>query len=185
MAEKESTTIKFDSIDSTVKVSEEPEKEKKQLTERQKFWIRMALYVIFGLILPCAFIIWRCDLFGGKPVTLGFWGFIVILIVTLFSTSCLRWLRKGLKFCMIKQVIDGFIKIILPLTTVLLFVVVIKDNVDLIIQCLGCIIACELVAIPLNPICQWYYKSKGEEMEGVMDMAIDKYFTRKKEEEKK
>jgi len=166
-------------------VLEQETKTKKSLTPRQKFWIRFLAYAVFALVLPCVFIVWRFELFKPSSTSIGGWGFILVFIIVAFASSVLRWVYKGMKFCWIKQVLSGTVRLILPLCALLGFLLVIKDNINLMVQTLSCIIAFEMIGIAVNPLPQWYYDTKGEEIGNVMDMAIDKYFTRKKEEEKK
>lgn len=153
--------------------------EKKQLTPKQKFIVRLVAYVLFGLLCPCAFLIYRFNLFQSTDkIAIGGWGIMVFIIVFLFAKSTIQWLYKGMKFSIWKQVISGFVKVILPLLAVLIVVFCIKNSLDLFLQALGCIIVCECIAIPINPLPQWYYEKKGEEIEGVIDAVVDKIFSR-------
>jgi len=165
-----------------IKTAEEEAKEK----ERKIFWYRMCAYIMCGLLAPCGFIVWRFDLFTKtNQIAMGGWGIIIVLICTLFASSTLKWVYKGMKFSIYKQIITGFCRVILPLIAIFFVAYSIKDSIDLFLQALGCIIGCEFIAIGVNPLPEYLYKQKGEDVTGLMDVFVDKFFTRKEQGEKK
>ena len=56
------------------------------------------------------------------------------------------------------------------------------------LQVLGCIILCEIIAIPLNPLPKWAYEAQKntriEERKETADYIIDSFFKKKKENDK-
>lgn len=62
----------------------------------------------------------------------------------------------------------------------------VRDSVDTMIQVMGVVIGCELVAIPLNPLPKWAYDMqkdvKDSEKKEAMDYLLDGFFKRKKDE---
>lgn len=155
--------------------------------EKKTFIARLIAYITIGLLLPCGGIAGICVMDGVDftSSSLGLWALLIIVVAGLFITSTLKWVYKGIKFSLFKQVIGGVLRIILPLTLVLFGAMAIKENIETLIKILSVVIGCEAVAIAINPLPEWYYKTKGEEMESVVDMAVDKFFTRKEQGDNK
>ena len=115
-------------------------------------------------------------------------GVIAIVIVAFFVFAILRYVRIALsaEYSLIGQIINGFCKIIIPLIAALLILNSVKSSVDLMMQALGCVIACEAVAIPLNPLPKWAYERqkdvRAEERKEAFDYLLDGFFKRKKDE---
>lgn len=160
---------------------------KKGLTPRQLFWTRFALWVLFALVAPVAFIAWRFELFKGNHVSISGWGFLAIVIIAVFIISLLRYVKKGLPFSFMSQCISGLCKVILPLVCLYAILYCIQQNLQAFLQALGCVILCELVAIPLNPMPQWMHdnleEKDREKIESMSDIIWDKFFSRKDKEE--
>lgn len=172
--------------DETILTEEELMAQEEKKEKAKIFWCRLSAYIVTGLLAPCGFIIWRFDLFTKtNQIAMGGWGVILILIFGIFISSTLKWIYKGMQFSIWKQIITGFCRVILPLLCLFLIVYSIRDSIDLLLQALGCILGCESIAVVVNPLPQLYFDKKGEEIGGLMDVAIDKYFTRKKQEEGK
>ena len=134
--------------------------------ETSLFWIRFVIYVMFAVAIPVAFLIWRFKLFHTiSSISIGGWGVIAILIVAFSFISMLKYIRKGLPFSFITQCINGIVKIIIPLVAVLLVVNALKNSVNELIQFLVVYIACQVVAIPVNPLPKWVHDNKLEEEE--------------------
>lgn len=151
------------------------------------FTIRAILWATFSAILPFLFIVWRYGIF--KPsckIKLSGWGIIGVIILILFVIKLVSYLIKGMKFSLAKQCILGFLRIVLPLVLLLLFVIEVKNNIQLIYQALICVIACEIVGIPLNPFPAWLEQKRIEEgkeqANDLFDMFLDKFFKRKKDD---
>ena len=77
--------------------------------------------------------------------------------------------------------------IILPLTILLLFVLEIESHIKLVKQALCCVIVCEMIGIPLNPMPDWLEKRRieqgKEKAETMSDIFWDKFFKKKKDDE--
>ena len=160
------------------------------LTEKKKFWLRLAGWIIFALIIPVVFILFRFDIFHSKPhIALGFWSFVVIFIIFVFVISMLKYIVKAMPYSMVAQCITGFAKIILPLGLIFIIAVYIRNNLDVFIQALGVVLVSEAVAIPLNPMPKWIHEHLSEEQQkqigNVADIFFDKYFSRKAKGEDK
>jgi len=173
-------------MEEEVKVTETEEKES-WLTPRKKFWARLSAWIVFALIVPVLFILFRFDIFHKEThIAIGFWGLVVLLIIFSFVVSMLRYVVKAMPYSMIAQCISGFAKIILPLGIIWLIAFYIRNNLDVFLQALGVIIFSEAVAIPINPMPKWIHDNLTEEQQkkisNISDLVLDKYFTRKKKE---
>ena len=92
-----------------------------------------------------------------------------------------------MKFSIWKQIITGFVSIILPLTIVLLLVTEIENHIGLVKQALVCVIICEIVSIPLNPFPEWLERRRVEQgkekAETMSEIFWDTFFKKKKDGE--
>lgn len=184
-------------------LKEEQEPEKKSKLEKASewsnnhprvvFWLRFCFWALFACVLPFIFIVWRFKLF--QPITqiqIGGWGIIAIIIVAVFALAIIRYIRLALsaKYSFIAQCLTGLCKVILPLVVVWVVVYSIKSNVDLFLQVMGVVIACEAIAIPINPLPKWAYESqknvREEERKDTIDYmlsGLDGILSKKKDKE--
>ena len=151
------------------------------------FTIRLILWAAFSAILPFIFIAWRYGIFKStSKISLSGWGIIGVIILVVFIITLVAYLYKGMKPGLAKQCIGGFVKIILPLVILLLFVVEIKNHIQVTYQALSCVIICELVGIPLNPFPDWLEKRRVEQgkekAETLSEIFWDKFFKKKKDD---
>lgn len=169
--------------------------EKTTVEEKESFWeknkvfiLRLAAWIVFSLILPVCFILFRFDIFHKEPrFALGFWGVVVIGIILAFVISTLRYVCKLMPFSMASQCISGFSRVILPLGLILVVLVVLRNNLDVFIQTLSVVLVSEAIAIPINPLPKWIHTHLTEEQQkrvsNIMDLALDKFFARKGKDE--
>lgn len=150
------------------------------------FWSRFVLWSVFACVLPFSFIVWRFKLFHAiSKMQIGGWGIIAIVIVLAFAISIIRYIKMALssRYTLIGQILGGFCKIILPLLAVLAILYSVRENIDLMLQALGCVTLCEAIAIPLNPLPKWAYEAqkdaREEERKDTMDYLLDGFFSRK------
>lgn len=130
------------------------------------FWSRLLAYLVFAIVIPVGFLIWRFKLFSKiSTISIGGWGIIAIIIVAATFVSMLKYIKKGLPFSFFTQCITGVIKIIIPLVVTLLIINTLKDSITELMQFLVVYIACQCVAIPVNPFPQWVHDNKLEEEE--------------------
>lgn len=155
------------------------------------FWTRFVLWTFFACVLPFVFLVWRFKLFHKiSSIQIGGWGIIAIIIVAVFVFTVIRYIKMAFstKYSLVAQILNGFCKVIIPLLVALVVFYSIRENVDLMIQVLGCVILCEAVAIPINPLPKWAYESqknvREEERKDTVDYLLDGFFKRKKEEGK-
>ena len=171
------------------------EEEKKKKTFKEKcdehpktvFGIRLALWTLFSAVLPFIFIAWRYGIFQpSSKIKLSGWGIIGIIIIIVFLITLISYLSKGMKQSLFKQCVVGFFKIILPLLILLLLVVEIENHISLVKQALVCVIICEVIGIPLNPLPDWLEQRRieqgKEQAETLSDIFWGTFFKKKKDE---
>lgn len=154
------------------------------------FWIRFIAFFMFACALPFIFIVWRFDLFKSvSKVQIGGWGILAIILVIAFVFVVIRYVKMAInaKYSLTAQVLGGVCKIILPLVAVTVILWCVRNEIELLLQVLGCIILCELIAIPLNPLPKWAYEQqkevKEEDRKETMDYVLDRIFKKKNEVE--
>ena len=173
---------------------EETVSKKKSLSETLKehpkttFFARLTLWTMLAGVLPFLFIAYRFQLFRTvSKIQIGGWGLIAIIIAAVFIFVLLKYLRAYLKagYTFWGQCLTGFIKVILPLAAFYIILYNIRNNLDLFLQALGCVIVCEFFAIPVNPFPKAIYDRQKnirveERKEGV-DYFIDEFIRRTNE----
>lgn len=105
----------------------------------------------------------------------------VIGIIIGIISVLIKFYLDGMKckYTLAKQILQGIIKLILPLTLALAIVIWLGDNVDIIKEALCIIIPCEMVAIVVNPLPKWCFDNN---IEGISTIA-DKILNKKEKEE--
>ena len=140
------------------------EKERKTISQwadehpKFVFGFRFVSWCLAAVVLPFLFVAFRYDLFKKvNQISIGLPELFVLGIGTAFFFSVLKYIKSGLKgrYSFVSQCINGLLKITLPLVVFFTLMNVLKDNVDYFIQSLGCVILCETIAIPLNPMPKW------------------------------
>ena len=156
----------------------------KKMSKKQ-FWSRIVLYILFGAILPFVFLIFRFHLFSKvSTLSIGGWGIVGIIFVSVFFMKLIKAVKKGLPFSLGSQILEGVCKTILPLIIAALCVFFMKDFTTEIFQFLCVLIVCEMVAIVSNPLPQWAHENKIEEQEGNTKKLLETLGIFKKEEKK-
>lgn len=118
------------------------------------FWIRVVSWIIFAGVLPFTFIAFRFNIFKENTgASLSGWGIIAVIIIALVVIALIKYAKAiaKVKNDFLSQCIDGFCRFIIPLVVLLIICNIVKKDIDLFLQALGCVILCESVAIPLNP----------------------------------
>lgn len=145
------------------------------------FWARFAAWTIFSWLLPCAFLVWRFDLFRKiGQIQIGGWGIVAIVITAAFVFTIIRYVKRAFsnRYSLIGQLLGGFCKIVIPLLAMTLILYSVRESINLMIQVMGCVTICEAIAIPLNPLPKWAYDAqkdvRQEERKDAIDYAIDR-----------
>lgn len=161
------------------KTPEQLEKEK----DLKVFWARVALWSLFSCIIPVCFIGWRYDLFKKVgSLQLSGWGLIAIVIVFVFLYAVTKYIRAGfVEWSMTKQIVNGIVKIVLPLGALLAVCIALRNSLDVFIQALGCTLVSEVIALPLNPFPEWVWKKSQGRFESAVDFMADRLYNRSKD----
>lgn len=134
------------------------------------FYVRLALFILIGCVAPFAFIAWRFGLFASATkASLSGWGIVGILIIFFFLRYVYSILRSGIPYSFITQILAGVFKIIVPLLLMYVALNVIGRNIDQFMQVIVCVILCEIVAIPINPLPKYMHDNNIEKVESLMD----------------
>ena len=161
------------------KTPEQTEKEK----ELKIFWVRAILWSLFSCVVPVFFIGWRYDLFKKVgSLQLSGWGLIAIVIVFVFLYVVVKYIRAGfVEWSMTKQIINGVVKVVLPLGVVLAVAIAIRNNLDVFIQALSCTLMSEVIAIPINPFPEWVWKRSQGRFESAVDFVAARFYNQKED----
>lgn len=170
------------------------EKQKKSLGQvidehpKTVFWTRFVSWAMFACVLPFIFIVWRFKLFGKiSSIQIGGWGIIAIIIVAVFIFSIIRYIKLAFRgrYSLVGQILSGICKIILPLVVFMIILTALKNSIDIMLQVLGCVVACEIIAIPLNPLPKWAHdmqkETRDSEKKDTVDYLLTEFFKKKKE----
>ena len=161
------------------KTEEELQKEK----ELKIFIVRAIAWALFSCVIPVLFIGFRYSLFEkAGSLQLSGWGIIAVVIIAVFLYVLTKYIRAGFgQWSFIKQIIDGVIRIVLPLATVLAIAINIRNNLDVFIQSLSCVLICEIIAIPINPFPEWVAKKTQGRFESMVDFVADRFYNKKED----
>lgn len=146
------------------------------MSDKKIFILRAVLWTLFAAVIPLIFIGWRYDLFRkAGTIQLSGWGMIGIFIVLIFLIVLVKYIKAGFtEWSMVKQVLNGVIKVLLPILVLLGLCMGIKSNIEYFTQALSFVLLSEAIAIPINPFPKWVYeKSKGR-FESVIDLFANK-----------
>lgn len=150
--------------------------------KKKIFIIRVILWSMFACFIPVAFIGWRYDLFQKVgSLQLSGWGLITIVIIFVFLYVVIKYVRAGfVEWSMTKQIINGVVKIVIPLGALLAICIGIRNSLDIFIQALSCTLMSEVIAIPINPFPEWVWKKSQGRFESAVDFVAEKLYNRSK-----
>lgn len=130
----------------------------------KEFLIKLSLFILIGGVLPFAFLVWRFKLFQKiDSISIGGWGIVAILFLAIFFMVMLKQIRKGMKYSMLKQILDLTCNILIPILTVILILNFAKNSYDGLMSFLIVVFVCEIPAGILNPIPRWTYENAKNE----------------------
>ena len=148
--------------------------------QKRIFVIRVILWTLFACIIPVCFIGWRYNLFGKVGgLQLSGWGLIAVVIVFAFLYVVVKYIRAGfVEWSMLKQVVNGIVRVVLPLGTLLAICINLRNSLDVFIQALSLVLFCEIIAIPLNPFPQWIWVRTKGRFENTIDFVADRLYNK-------
>jgi hypothetical protein len=150
------------------------------MSDKKKFWVQVVLWFIFAYVIPASYMIYRYNLFqvmskvnlSGGAILLGILTFSVLFVIlkyVVLKGAYARW----------KYIVKMYTFLILPLGLCLYTLVCARDEISRLIEMLGCVVICEAIAIPINPLPDYAHeKSKGETSDMVA-LAFDKWERKK------
>lgn len=149
--------------------------------ERAIFWIRMILFIGFSLIVPLAFLVWRFELFKTvSKVSIGGWGLVLIIFFIVYLWKLVSSVRKGMKFGLPKQILDGLCGTTIPLFASYWILWWLSGNIQELVQFLLVLTISETIAIPINPIPKWQHENHKEITDMTLTQIISKINSKKK-----
>jgi hypothetical protein len=150
------------------------------MSKKTKFIIRLFSWLSIAFVAPITFMLIRFEMFEKVTnVSVGGWGLIFILFITIFIIYALRMIEEGFVVGVVKQSIRGVRKIILPLIMLILGLYWLKDCLPQLMEFLIFIVICETVALPINPLPSWLFE-KGIEVSAFKIKSIFDYLKEKK-----
>jgi DNA integrity scanning protein DisA with diadenylate cyclase activity len=144
---------------------------------KKLFVLRALFFSLFACIIPFVFIAWRYSIFSVKEnpkISLTGWGFVAIIIVFFFVRYLVMVIKKSIPHSLLAQVINGFIKVLMPLILVYVVIGALESGLYLFKQALVITIISEAIAIVINPFPQYMFEKGVEDFEGLLDIALKK-----------
>ena len=144
---------------------------------KKVFVFRAIIFSLFACIVPFVFIAWRYSIFNvnkNPKISLTGWGFVGIIIVFFFIRYMVLVIKKSIPHSLLAQVVNGFIKVLMPLILVYVIIGALESGLYLFKQALIITIISEAIAVVINPFPQYMYEKGVEDIEGLMDLAIKK-----------
>lgn len=142
------------------------------------FWIRMVGWLATACVAPIVTFSVKFGLFNKAEPTLDTlgnviepasmslngWGIIACIIIGVTASSILKEIIAAYpRYSLAKQCLTGFKKIVLPLVIGFFICTFLDGAIHHIMFCLGTLILCQAIAIPLNPLPKWRYEKTGVE----------------------
>ena len=140
------------------------------------FWTRFGIYVLFQIVIPITFLVWRFKLFQKiSTVSIGGWGIVVIILVTAFFVSMIKYVKKGLPFSFLTQCLNGIMKTIIPLIAIAFILNWLKGSINELSQFVIVYILCQIIAIPANPFPKWIHDNNLQQEENKTRKFLEKF----------
>lgn len=160
----------------------EEQNKKTMNNEKKIFWIRFSLYVLFGWVIPVGFLIWRFNLFNKiDAISIGGWGIVCILFTAGFFIRLMKQVKKGLPYSLGSQVLEGYMKVVIPLLAATLCIYAVQNLIEQLIQFLIVLVISEAIAIPLNPFPKWIHDNHLEIEENKFKKFTEIFWNSKKD----
>jgi len=150
--------------------------------DKKEFLTKLILFITFSIIAPIVYLSIRFSLFTSKT-SLSLWGVFVLMILCSMIIIMLKYYLSGMKtkWSIAKQIINGFLKIIMPLVIILILAIWFKakytwllSNIDAFIEVMCVIIGCEIFAVLINPLDKWAFENNVDGLVEIVDKIIKK-----------
>lgn len=152
------------------------------MENKKSFIIRLIAFILTAFVIPCTYLSIRFNLFVSKS-RLSIWGFIMILFVLIVIVVMLKFYLDGMKtkWSYGKQLVKGFLKVVLPLAIILILILFIRNHleefvrdINLMVECVGVITLSEIIAIMVNPLSKWAFENNIDGLVAITDRIIGK-----------
>lgn len=119
------------------------------------------------------FLTWRFNLFGkASNVKIGGWGLFAMLFLGIFFAKTIKIVRMGLPYSLATQILEGIVKVIIPLGVATFAVYYLKNAMTQLFQFLVVTFLCECVAIVVNPLPKWLYEHQLDEHKNTLKEVL-------------
>lgn len=141
-----------------------------------KIW-KLILFLTFSVVAPTTYMVLRFNLFSETKMRVGIGGIIVFAIMLGTISALIKYYLAGMKtkYSFLKQLLQGMLRVVLPLVIALFVVIFLSDNMSLVKEALIVLIPSELIAIIFNPFPKWCFDNN---VEGLGEIA-EKIFKKK------
>lgn len=157
------------------------------MEQKKKFLTQLILFVISSVVAPIVYLYVRfSELFKVKTVrTIPFIAVLCVILVLAVVGVMIWYYISGLKtkYSLVKQVLEGILKVILPLAIITAIAVFLKQllttntelfitNCDKFISSMIVIIVFELIAVVVNPLPKWAFENNIDGFAGVVNKIL-------------
>lgn len=163
------------------------EEEKIQLKKQQKektrnFVLRLIGYILFGLVLPMGYLIWRFKLFSQtSKLNLGGWGIVLIIFTAVFFAKLIKQSIDTIESEVAKQCLNAIRKVFIPLLAVTLCLYSVGNAWEDLIKFFMILTICEPIAYVLNPFPTFLRQKEEEGAENKITKIIELFWDKKKD----
>ena len=150
------------------------------MENKKTFYTKLSLFIVFAFVVPVVYMSIRFNLFVSKS-RLSLWGLLLIALVMIVFAVMIKFYLDGMKtkWSYGKQLIKGFVKVILPLLFILVLSLYIKNHLDefirdinLIIEAISVIAISETIAIAVNPLSKWAFENNVDGLVQITDRIM-------------
>lgn len=156
--------------------TEQQPKEKKKLSPRAVFAIRFVFFILFAFVAPIGHILGKYQPFNyTEKLSVGFAGLVIIAILLLGLKFLVEFYLNGVKtkYSLVKQIVSGFTKLILPMCIVAGLVLVLAKYAEQVLSICVVLIPCEMIAIVVNPLPKWAFENNVEGLANITEKVLD------------
>lgn len=146
------------------------------MKNKKQFTILFCLFLLFSVGVPIAYLCIRFNLFKDKTLAISMGGILVFGILLAVLGVMIKYYLDGMKtkYSFLKKILQGTLKVILPLALLTFIMVYIGDNITFIKEALFIITPCEALAVIINPLPKWCFDNN---IDGLAKIS-DKIFKR-------
>ena len=150
-------------------------------TKIKIFIARLTGYIMFGLLFPFAFLVWRFGLFQQtNKLNIGGWGVVAIIFAAVFFAKLVKQAGDCVESTFVKQVFQAIGKVLVPLLAVTLCLYAVGDFWKELINFFIILTICEPVAYVLNPFPEFLAEKEKEDKKNGLISIIELFWDKKK-----